>query len=119
VRFERTATARALRDAHDAIEPGAETGVKRFDRRAFDVAPRARKLGFGEVRDATGDLQIMCALDKVGADTFALWEELDLGDWIGVEGEVIKTRKGELTVRAARLQLLAKDIRPFPRNGTG
>ncbi|HVL32850.1 MAG TPA: lysine--tRNA ligase, partial [Actinomycetota bacterium] len=77
------------------------------------------KLGFAVVRDVTGDIQLMCAVDRLGPDAFAAFEDLDLGDLVGAEGEVIKTRKGEVSVRVERLVLLAKAIRPLPEKWHG
>ena len=50
----------------------------------------------------------------VGDDAFAAFGELDLGDWVGVEGTVMTTRKGELSVKVDRVELLAKAVRPMP-----
>jgi lysyl-tRNA synthetase class 2 len=119
VRYDRTHTARALHETYDALDAGAETGAHVSVAGRLMLRRGHGKLGFGELRDATGDIQVMCALDKLGAQAFELWEDLDLGDWIGVEGEVIKTRKGELSVRASALTMLAKDIRPLPEKWHG
>src|SRR4029077_15691288 len=77
------------------------------------------KLAFGVLRDGTGDIQLMIQIDVIGDEGMKAFEELDLGDWIGVEGEVTKTKRGELSVRASTLRLLAKDIRPLPEKWHG
>ena len=59
------------------------------------------KLCFATIRDGTGDLQVMISLDKVGEESLAAWKrDVDLGDHVGVEGEVITSRRGELSILA-------------------
>src|SRR5947208_15759868 len=108
VRFERTHTARELHDAHDSLDPSAETGVRASVAGRLMLKRGHGKLAFGELRDATGDIQLMCQLDVLGQDGMAAFADLDLGDWIGIEGAVTKTKRGELSVRASSLTLLAK-----------
>jgi lysyl-tRNA synthetase class 2 len=61
----------------------------------------------------------MCQVDVLGEEAMSLFEDFDLGDWIGAEGEVVKTKRGELSVRTSTLTLLAKDIRPLPEKWHG
>ena len=78
------------------------------------------KLGFGTLRDGSGDLQVMVGADVVGADDLDLWRhDVDLGDHVGVTGEVVTTRRGELSVRAASLQITSKSLRPLPDKHKG
>ena len=72
------------------------------------------KAGCGHVLDATGRLQIYGREDVLGAEAYALFDELSLGDWIGVRGRVFRTRTGEITVKAHEVTLLAKALRPMP-----
>jgi lysyl-tRNA synthetase class 2 len=77
------------------------------------------KLTFAHVRDETGDLQICLrknALDETG---WALAGLLDLGDLVAVEGKLIRTRTGEITIFADRLTLLCKSLRPMPEKFHG
>lgn len=69
---------------------------------------------FAHLDDRDGRLQIHLKRDLLGEDGAALMDLLDLGDWIGVEGTVFRTRRGEVTVRVTRLTLLAKTLRPLP-----
>ena len=79
------------------------------------VALRAHgKTTFAHLADATGRLQLYFKLDELGADTYGLLELLDLGDHLGAEGNVFRTRTGEVTVRVSRFTLLAKALRPLP-----
>src|SRR5699024_11843452 len=78
------------------------------------------KLCFATLRDATGDLQIMLSLDKVGQERLDAWKaDIDLGDHVGVEGEVITSRRGELSVMVDTWTLTAKCLRPLPEKHKG
>ena len=77
------------------------------------------KAGFLDLSDGRTRLQIYVRRDVVGDDGFELYRRLDLGDWIGVEGEVFRTRTGELSLKAKRLTFLAKCLRPLPEKWHG
>ncbi|MGH9488687.1 MAG: lysine--tRNA ligase [Terriglobales bacterium] len=77
------------------------------------------KAGFGHLQQDGQRMQIYVRQDSVEAPSFALWKSLDLGDLIGVEGYLFRTRTGELTVHAQRLELLAKDLLPLPEKWHG
>jgi lysyl-tRNA synthetase class 2 len=72
------------------------------------------KLAFATVRDDTGRIQLLADSSVLDQETMNVFLDLDLGDWVGVGGEVVTTRKGELSVRVATLVLLAKALRPLP-----
>jgi lysyl-tRNA synthetase class 2 len=77
------------------------------------------KLQFLVLRDRTGDLQVVMSSNDLPVDLFALLDELDLGDIIGVTGRVGTTRKGELSVFADRWAMLTKSLRPLPEKWHG
>ena len=78
------------------------------------------KLCFATIRDGTGDIQVMISLDRVGEEALAAWKsDVDLGDHIGVEGEVITSRSGELSVLADSFAITAKALRPLPDKHAG
>ena len=78
------------------------------------------KLCFATLRDGTGDIQVMISLNGVGADRLEAWKrEVDLGDHVGVTGEVITSRSGELSVLASSWVLTAKSLRPLPEKYAG
>jgi len=84
------------------------------------VAKRAfGQASFVVVEDVTGRIQTYLRRDQLEADVFALARGLDLGDMVGVEGYVFRTRTGELTVNASRLVLLAKCLHPLPEKWHG
>ncbi|HUH11871.1 MAG TPA: amino acid--tRNA ligase-related protein, partial [Longimicrobiales bacterium] len=72
------------------------------------------KSAFADLADRSGKIQIYLRINELGADTFDLLDLLDIGDWLGVEGTLMRTRAGEVTLRAASLELLAKSLRPLP-----
>ncbi len=72
------------------------------------------KAGFGRVLDKTGRLQIYVKKDDVGEAAFALWKKLDLGDIVGVRGTLMRTRTGELTLKAKEIVLLSKCMNSLP-----
>jgi lysyl-tRNA synthetase class 2 len=76
------------------------------------------KAGFAHVLDGTGRLQAYFKSDVLG-EQFRRYELLDVGDWVGIEGPVFRTRTGEITVRADRVELLAKSLRPLPEKWHG
>jgi lysyl-tRNA synthetase, class II len=72
------------------------------------------KSRFAHLADRSGRIQVYFRINDLGEEGFSLLDLLDLGDWIGVEGPVFRTRTGETTVRATRLELLGKAVRPLP-----
>jgi lysyl-tRNA synthetase class 2 len=76
------------------------------------------KTGFAHVLDGSGAIQAYFRADALG-DAFARYELLDVGDWVGVEGPVFRTRTGEITVRVEAFDLLAKSMRPLPEKWHG
>ncbi|MBF0131778.1 MAG: lysine--tRNA ligase [Magnetococcales bacterium] len=78
------------------------------------------KLIFATLRDASADMQIAVQRDEVGVELYTnVFRKLDVGDWIGAEGTLFRTKTGELTVRVVRFQLLAKALRPLPEKWHG
>jgi lysyl-tRNA synthetase class 2 len=72
------------------------------------------KASFVTLQDATGRFQIYVTRDDVGEETYAAFKHWDLGDIIGAEGKLFKTRTGELSLHATRIRLLTKSLRPMP-----
>jgi lysyl-tRNA synthetase, class II len=72
------------------------------------------KASFATIQDATGRFQIYITRDDVGEETYAAFKHWDLGDIIGAEGKLFKTRTGELSLHATRIRLLTKNLRPMP-----
>ena len=72
------------------------------------------KASFGTLQDATGRIQLFVTRDALGEEGYEGFKHLDLGDIVGAEGTLFRTRTGELSVRVSKLRLLTKSLRPLP-----
>jgi lysyl-tRNA synthetase class 2 len=121
VRFDRTHTLKALRERwDDAIEAGSSTeAVVRIAGRVLLKRTQGRLI-FAKVRDGSGELQLFVSQGELGKESFARFgDEVDRGDWVGVEGKVMKTKLGELSVNISSFQVLSKALRPLPEKWHG
>jgi lysyl-tRNA synthetase class 2 len=115
VTFPRTATLAEVRARYPDLAPGTETGERVGVTGRVMFNRNTGKLCFATIRDGTGDIQIMLSLAKVGEEALAAWKrDVDLGDHVGVEGEVITSRRGELSIMADRFAITSKCLRPLP-----
>ena len=114
VTYPRDRTLAQVRDEFGPLEAGAET------QDVVHVAGRVMLkrdhggLVFMRLKDESGFLQIMASRTEMGDEGFADVGAIDIGDWIGFEGRVVVSRRGELSVLARTSQLLGKAIRPLP-----
>jgi lysyl-tRNA synthetase class 2 len=120
-RFERT---------HRLAEIVAAYGDRSLDElQALDVEVRVAgrvvtkrthgKASFATLSDGDGRLQIYVRSDDVGESAYRVFDLLDLGDFVGVAGRVMRTRKGELSVQAREITFLAKALLPPPEKWHG
>ena len=77
------------------------------------------KASFAHLRDQKGDIQIFVKRDLLGDEAYAAFKKLDIGDIIGVKGEVFRTKMGEISVRISELTLLSKNLAPLPEKWHG
>jgi lysyl-tRNA synthetase, class II len=116
--FEDRTEIAAVRAAHEGLGAGAETD----DRRRVAGRLLARrghgKASFLDLRDGSGQIQVHAREDLIG-DSYEDLVHLDLGDFVGVEGTVFATKRGELSIRAESWTLLAKSLRPPPEKFHG
>ena len=77
------------------------------------------KASFAHIRDNLGDIQLYVRRDVLGDDEYAAFKKMDIGDVIGIKGEVFRTRMGELSVRCTEMTLLAKSLLPLPEKFHG
>lgn len=117
-RFERTAFAADLHDRHAGLGPEATTGERVVVAGRLMGMRHIGSLAFGVLADPSGRVQLF-AEESVLNEGFAAFTDLDVGDWIGAEGEVITTRRGELSVGVESFTLLAKGLRPLPEKWHG
>jgi lysyl-tRNA synthetase class 2 len=110
-RFDRTHEAAQVVETWSSLEPGEESGVIVSVAGRLMLSRPQGKLAFAELRDASGAIQLF-ALSAVTAE-FEAFTRLNLGDWIGARGEVVRTKRGELSVKVADWELLAEARRNF------
>lgn len=77
------------------------------------------KASFCDLQDQTGRVQCYVKLDEVGEDSYAGFKKWDIGDLFGIVGEVFKTHRGEISIKAKSLTLLSKSLRPLPEKWHG
>ena len=119
--FRATSTVSSIADRY------AETSGDELERAPVVEAAAGRilarrvqgKAGFLDLSDGLARLQVYVRKDVVGEPGWELFSALDLGDWIGAEGEVFRTRTGQLSIKARRLTFLAKCFRPLPEKWHG
>jgi lysyl-tRNA synthetase class 2 len=118
-RYDRTHTLAEVRAAHGDLDAGTETAVEVRVAGRIVLLREQGKLVFVTMRDRDGEIQLFVSKAVVGDALFDRVRDLDLGDWVGVAGTVMTTRKGELSVKVTDLELLAKALRPMPDKWRG
>ncbi|HEY7469909.1 MAG TPA: lysine--tRNA ligase [Acidimicrobiia bacterium] len=113
-RFERSHLAAQLHEQYADLPPGETTTDRASVAGRLMLSRSFGKLQFGTLQDVSGRIQLMVDRSTAGDDLADRFARLDLGDWIGASGEVMTTRKGELSVRVDDLVLLQKSLRPLP-----
>ena len=120
VGYPRTHTIAEVRKSQADLPPDTATGERVGVAGRVMLYRTGGKLCFATIRDATGDLQVMISRDRVGEEALATWKsDVDLGDHVGVTGEVITSRSGELSVLADSFAITAKSLRPLPDKRAG
>ncbi len=118
VGYPRTVSARALQQRYHGLAADTATGTRASVTGRVVYKRDSGKLCFATLRDGAdggADLQVMFSLERVGTGVLTAWKaDIDLGDQVGVTGEVITSRRGELSVLASSYALTAKALRPPP-----
>lgn len=113
-RYERTSTSGELRDRYGKLEPESDTGENvRIAGRVMTVRTHG-KVAFADLMDGSGRIQLFAQQQVLGDEGMASFGALNVGDIVGAEGEVVMTKRGELSVRVAGTTMLAKCMRPMP-----
>jgi lysyl-tRNA synthetase class 2 len=116
VSVPRTASLKEIRERHAGLEIDVATGfIESLSGRVIFKRDTG-KLCFATLREGDGtELQAMFSLDKVGAEVLDQWKsDIDIGDLVSVTGEIITSKRGELSILANSYQLAAKSLRPLP-----
>jgi lysyl-tRNA synthetase class 2 len=120
VGVRRTTTNAELRARFGDLAPDAETGERVSVVGRVVLKRDGGKLCFATLRDGSGELQMMLSLDRLGEERLGEWKrDVDLGDHVSVDGEVVSSRRGELSVMAQSWTLASKALRPLPEKWHG
>ena len=115
VGVDRTASLAEIRARYPELAPGTETGDSAGVTGRVIFVRNTGKLCFAMLREGDAELQVMLSADRVGVDSLAAWKaDVDLGDLVFVHGEVIASKRGELSVLADEWRITAKALRPLP-----
>jgi lysyl-tRNA synthetase class II len=108
-----------IREAHADLGPGSSTddAVKVAGR--LMLIRRQGGLTFATLQDRSGHIQLFVNSKRIGAERHQAFDHLDRGDWVGAEGTVMTTRRGELSIDVSEFQLLGKAVRPLPDKWKG
>ena len=116
-RFEKTA---ALSSLKDDFEKGhiKEGGIVKVAGRLMNLREHGKSF-FSDIKDHTAKMQLYTKKDNIGEEAWALKDLIDIGDIIGAEGELFKTRTGEVTVKVSSFTILSKSMHPLPEKWHG
>ncbi len=121
-RFDRNTNTSRIREAYDSY---SKESLADMDKATLKLAGRIMtkrgkgKVGFAHIMDQNGQIQIYVRKDDLGEEAFDVFLKADLGDIIGVEGYIMKTKMGELSVRVQKFTHLTKALRPLPEKYHG
>jgi lysyl-tRNA synthetase, class II len=120
VGYPRTHTIAQVREEFSDLPADSATGKTVGVTGRVMLSRNSGKLCFATIRDGTGEIQVMVSLHRAGEQALADWKaDVDLGDHVGVTGEVISSRRGELSILADSFAITAKALRPLPDKHKG
>ena len=113
-RFDRTVYAQQIAEQFDQLEEKSVAVAGRI------MSKRSMgKASFFDIADASGKIQIYIKLNVIGEETYEQFKKWDIGDIVGVNGEVFRTKHGEISIRATKAVLLSKSLLPLPEKFHG
>ena len=115
-RYERTHLSNEIREAFEELtKEDLDETVHEVKIAGRIMTKRGKgKAGFAHIQDLGGQIQIYVRQDAIGEEAYALFDNADLGDIVGVKGNVFKTKVGELSIKATEFTFLTKALRPLP-----
>jgi lysyl-tRNA synthetase class 2 len=108
-----------VRAEHESLQAGEETSAEHRVAGRLTARRGQGRMAFLDLLDRSGRIQLQARVDELGQEGMDQLLELDLGDIVGVDGIAFSSRRGELTLRVGRYQLLAKSLRPPPEKRHG
>jgi lysyl-tRNA synthetase class 2 len=117
--YKRTDIIQSLNDSYQHIEISEHVdGIVKVAGRLISKRNHGKAF-FGNILDESGSIQLYANLNNIGDEAFEELISLDTGDILGVEGQIFKTQKGELTIKIASVELLSKSLLPLPEKYHG
>jgi lysyl-tRNA synthetase, class II len=108
-----------VRAAHEDLQAGEDSAARHRLAGRLTARREQGRMAFLDLVDRSGGIQLQARVDELGEDGLRQLLELDLGDLVGVDGIIFRSRRGELTLRIAQFTLLAKSLRPPPSKHHG
>lgn len=118
-RFDVTARAKDIEERYGSLEDGESTEDEYCIAGRIMAIRDQGKICFIVLRDETGEIQLFIRINVVGEEAYEDIKDLDVGDWIGVTGTVLRTRRGQLSLAPTKVRLLSKSLRPLPEKFHG
>ena len=113
-KFDVTHHAQDIKDNFDALEASeVRVAGRLMSKRGMG------KVSFCDLQDKSGRIQLYARKDEMDEEEYNRFKKYDIGDIVGVEGEVFRTQRGEMSVRAKKITLLSKSLRPLPEKYHG
>ena len=113
-RYDRTHYSMDIKDNFDSLEGKTTKIAGRIMSKRIQG-----KAGFIDIQDQEGRIQSYVRLDAIGEEEYSVFSTYDIGDIVGIEGEIFKTKKGEISVKAKSVVLLCKSLQVLPEKYHG
>ena len=118
-RFDVTTHAADINRAYAELEDGESTDDEVKVAGRIMAIRRQGKVAFLVLRDEADEIQLFVRVNVIGTEAYERVKELDVGDWVGVVGTVVRTRRGQLSISPTSVELLSKSLRPLPEKFHG
>jgi lysyl-tRNA synthetase class 2 len=116
--YERTGTIAEMLEKYMAAGEGEGPALEKIAGRIMSIRGHG-KTAFCHIKDASGKMQAYVRKDIVGEPEYELFKKIDIGDIVGVEGNIFRTHTGELTIKAVKVEILTKSLLPLPEKWHG
>ncbi len=117
--FLRTGTIKDVLEKNRELKEGVESeNTERLAGRLISIRLHGKTI-FGHIKDSEKKIQIYVRKDDIKEEQFEIFKKLDIGDIVGVEGKIFKTRTGEITVKVDKFEILTKSLLPLPEKWHG